>query len=398
MADPDKTVFLSYRRDVSGPMAHLVRNDLVAHGFDVFMDVGSLGSGEFEPVILREIEARTHFLVLLEPGSLDRIGESGDWLRREIAQRADPPAQRRSAAGRRRPHAHVPRNSPRTSRACRRSMPSPLPHEYLAAAMEKLRERFRIRLTRTGVVRRGASCHRLVGSGPVGAAALALGRRCSLSAAASASPLEVTLDWTDGERGGRATTSNSRRPPTSPGVASRRLAVERHPSATCCGSDLDRGRFFRVRADRDMGLLPRDRGATRRDALSVRDGTLRGLSVCRVTVGSCPTSTVPRSPTGFACSSRPTRTPPSSASRCTSTSGSAPNRRGAPALRTCSSTSCSRAARAWRSSPTSGTCRARAGSSTARRTRTTRTTSRCCPPRRWSARCSWRRTGSGPRS
>ena len=85
MADPDKTVFLSYRRDVSGPLAHLVRNDLVAHGFDVFMDVGSLGGGEFEPVILREIEARTHFLVLLEPGSLDRIGEQGDWLRREIA-------------------------------------------------------------------------------------------------------------------------------------------------------------------------------------------------------------------------------------------------------------------------------------------------------------------------
>ena len=85
MADPDKTVFLSYRRDVSGPMAHLVRNDLVRHGFDVFMDVGSLGGGAFEPVILREIEARTHFLVLLEPGSLDRIGEPGDWLRREIA-------------------------------------------------------------------------------------------------------------------------------------------------------------------------------------------------------------------------------------------------------------------------------------------------------------------------
>jgi hypothetical protein len=85
MADPDTTVFLSYRRDVSGPMAYLVRNDLVRHGFDVFMDVGSLGGGEFEPAILREIEARTHFLVLLEPGSLDRVDEPGDWLRREIA-------------------------------------------------------------------------------------------------------------------------------------------------------------------------------------------------------------------------------------------------------------------------------------------------------------------------
>ena len=119
MADPDTTVFLSYRRDVSGPMAHLVRNDLVRHGFDVFMDVGSLGGGEFEPAILREIEARAHFLVLLEPGSLDRIDEPGDWLRREIAHALSTPAQHRAAAGRRGPHAALPRTSPPISPACR---------------------------------------------------------------------------------------------------------------------------------------------------------------------------------------------------------------------------------------------------------------------------------------
>ena len=61
--------------------------------------------------------------------------------------------------------------------------------------------------------------------------------------------------------------------------------------------------------------------------------------------------------------------------------------------RTSSSTSCSRAARAWRSSRTSGTSRAPAASSTAPPTRTTPTTSRCCPPPRWSGRCSWRPTG-----
>ena len=84
------------------------------------MDVGSLGSGAFEPVILREIEARTHFLVLLEPGSLDRIGEPGDWLRREIAHALSAPAQRRAAAGRRGPHAALPRTCPPISAACRR--------------------------------------------------------------------------------------------------------------------------------------------------------------------------------------------------------------------------------------------------------------------------------------
>ena len=38
MADPDTTVFLSYRREVSWPMAHAVRNELVRHGFDVFVE------------------------------------------------------------------------------------------------------------------------------------------------------------------------------------------------------------------------------------------------------------------------------------------------------------------------------------------------------------------------
>ena len=85
MAEADKTVFLSYRRDVSWAMAHLVRNDLVAHGFDVFMDVHGIDTGEFERVIMRQIAARTHFVLLLEPRSLDRVGEPDDWLRRELA-------------------------------------------------------------------------------------------------------------------------------------------------------------------------------------------------------------------------------------------------------------------------------------------------------------------------
>jgi hypothetical protein len=63
----------------------LVHNDLIEHGFDTFMDVESLDSGEFVRRVLSEIEAREHFVVLLQPGSLDRIGEDDDWLHREIA-------------------------------------------------------------------------------------------------------------------------------------------------------------------------------------------------------------------------------------------------------------------------------------------------------------------------
>ena len=79
------SVFISYRRRVSWQLALLVLNDLTEHHFDTFMDRKNLDSGEFDRKILSEIEAREHFIVLLEPGSLDRIGEDGDWLRREIA-------------------------------------------------------------------------------------------------------------------------------------------------------------------------------------------------------------------------------------------------------------------------------------------------------------------------
>lgn len=76
-------VFLSYRRkDSTG--AEAVYRWLREQGFDVFMDVQSLGSGSFERVILEQILAREHFVVLLRPDSLDRADQPGDWLRREI--------------------------------------------------------------------------------------------------------------------------------------------------------------------------------------------------------------------------------------------------------------------------------------------------------------------------
>jgi hypothetical protein len=72
-------------RQLSWSLARLIRNDLIEHGFDTFMDVENLDSGEFVRRVLSQIEAREHFIVLLQPGSLDRIGEDDDWLHREIA-------------------------------------------------------------------------------------------------------------------------------------------------------------------------------------------------------------------------------------------------------------------------------------------------------------------------
>lgn len=80
----EKTVFISYRRSVSSFMARAIFMDLRANGFDVFMDVENIAAGEFDTIILNEIEARAHFLLILTPGSLDRCNEANDWLRREI--------------------------------------------------------------------------------------------------------------------------------------------------------------------------------------------------------------------------------------------------------------------------------------------------------------------------
>ena len=57
---------------------------LTQHGYDVFFDFDGIGSGDFERIIIENIKARAHFLVLLTPSALERCGEPTDWLRREI--------------------------------------------------------------------------------------------------------------------------------------------------------------------------------------------------------------------------------------------------------------------------------------------------------------------------
>jgi hypothetical protein len=75
MDAPLPLVFLSYRRNVSAFIARVVFQDLRQHGYDVFMDVESIDSGQFETIILNRIKARAHFLVILTPGALDRCHE-----------------------------------------------------------------------------------------------------------------------------------------------------------------------------------------------------------------------------------------------------------------------------------------------------------------------------------
>jgi tetratricopeptide (TPR) repeat protein len=79
----EKTVFISYRH-TNFYCALAIFQDLSQHGFDVFFDFTGIASGDFESAILENLKTRAHFVVLLTPSALERCGEPGDWLRREV--------------------------------------------------------------------------------------------------------------------------------------------------------------------------------------------------------------------------------------------------------------------------------------------------------------------------
>jgi tetratricopeptide (TPR) repeat protein len=79
----EKTVFISYRRTNSF-MARAVYQNLTTRGYDVFFDYEGINSGDLEQIIIGNLRARAHFLVILTPSALERCNEPGDWLRREI--------------------------------------------------------------------------------------------------------------------------------------------------------------------------------------------------------------------------------------------------------------------------------------------------------------------------
>ena len=82
MGENEKTVFISYRRAASSFLARAIFQNLTASGYDVFMDVESIDSGTFDTIILNQIAARAHFIIILTPGSVERCIENNDWLRK----------------------------------------------------------------------------------------------------------------------------------------------------------------------------------------------------------------------------------------------------------------------------------------------------------------------------
>ncbi len=78
----EKSVFIAYRH-TNQYHALAIYRALKERDYDVFID-WNIGSGSFESVILNQIDARAHFLIVLTPSALERCNEPGDWLRREI--------------------------------------------------------------------------------------------------------------------------------------------------------------------------------------------------------------------------------------------------------------------------------------------------------------------------
>jgi light-regulated signal transduction histidine kinase (bacteriophytochrome) len=88
MTRVEKTIFISYRR-TNLPWALAIFQNLKSEGYDVFFDYLSIPSGDFENIIVENIKARAHFVVILTPSALERCNEPGDWLRREIETAMD---------------------------------------------------------------------------------------------------------------------------------------------------------------------------------------------------------------------------------------------------------------------------------------------------------------------
>jgi len=84
---PEKSIgsiFISYRREGGAETARLIRNELLARGWKVFLDVEDLGACSFDQSLWLEINKADNFLLILSPRCLAKCANRQDWFRREI--------------------------------------------------------------------------------------------------------------------------------------------------------------------------------------------------------------------------------------------------------------------------------------------------------------------------
>ncbi len=81
-----ESVYISYRHDVSQYIARAIFGNLRKRDYDVFMDVEDIDPIQFESVNMNQVATRSHFVLVLMVGSLERCKAPNDPLRREIEQ------------------------------------------------------------------------------------------------------------------------------------------------------------------------------------------------------------------------------------------------------------------------------------------------------------------------
>lgn len=82
-------VFISYRHDGGEFLASLLKAFLEQHGYSVFMDISSIGSGNLEQQLMSAIKESKNFIICLTKNSLDNcFGDKKckDWIHKEVVQ------------------------------------------------------------------------------------------------------------------------------------------------------------------------------------------------------------------------------------------------------------------------------------------------------------------------
>ncbi len=77
-------IFISYRREGGADKARVLKTELEKRGFSVFLDFDELKDGYFDERIMNAISSTPIFMILLSQNALDRCGEEGDWVYKEI--------------------------------------------------------------------------------------------------------------------------------------------------------------------------------------------------------------------------------------------------------------------------------------------------------------------------
>ncbi len=78
-------IFISYRREHGAETAKHLRDILVGKGYRVFFDTDSLRNGNFDTALFDVIKNCKDFIIILQPGTLDRCVNEGDWVRMELS-------------------------------------------------------------------------------------------------------------------------------------------------------------------------------------------------------------------------------------------------------------------------------------------------------------------------